>query len=98
MTIYQYRATITAASGSVSSSSLRVRGGICRQVFIKANTATTTFNTTITDDSSLEVMRYSAQTGEFNDITSFPMAGTYTVNITNASADDTFSVYFGVEE
>lgn len=98
MTIYQYRNTVTAASGATSSTSLKIPGGICRQVFVVANTSTTTFNTTITDDAGLEVMRYSAQTGEFNDITAFPMSGQYSINITNASADDVFKLYFAVEE
>lgn len=43
-------------------------------------------------------MDYGVQTGEMNDITSMPMAGKYTFNITNASPDDTFKVYFAVEE
>jgi len=43
-------------------------------------------------------MDYGLNTGEFNDVTAFPMAGRYTFNITNASPDDTFSIYFAVEE
>ncbi len=98
MTVYQFRSTVTAAAGSTSSTSLKIPGGICRQVIIVANTSSTTFLTTITDDKSLEVMRYSSQTGELNDVTAFPMQGNYSVNITNASADDTFKLYFAVEE
>ena len=63
-----------------------------------ANTATTVFTSYITDGDGTEVARYGLQTGELNDITAFPMAGTYTMNITNASPDDTFKIYFGVEE
>lgn len=98
MTIYQFRATVTASSGSTSSTSLNIRGGICRQVLIVANTATTVFQPYITDDHGIEVSRYSLQTGEMSDITSIPMAGQYTVSITNASPDDTFQILFGVEE
>ena len=98
MTIYQFRSSVTTASGSTSTTSLNVRGGICRQVLIEANTATTVFQAYIEDSNGLEVIRWSAQTGELNDITAIPMAGRYTVYITNASPDDTFSTYFGVEE
>ena len=98
MTIYQHRATVTAASGSTSSATLKILGGICRQVLIIANTSSTTFLTTITDESSMEVARYGSQQGELDDITSIPMSGRYTINITNASADDTFRVLLGVEE
>jgi len=98
MTIYQFRRTVTTAAGATTSTSLRVLGGICRQVLIVANTNTTVFSSFITDESGLEVSRYGLQTAELNDITAFPMAGTYTVNITNASPDDTFTIYFAVEE
>lgn len=98
MRIYQHRATVTAVSGTTSSASLRVAGGICRQVLIVANTSTTVFISYITDEDGMEVARYPLQTGELNDITAFPMSGQYTVNITNASPDDTFKIYFGVEE
>lgn len=98
MTIYQFRATLTTASGSTGSTSLNVRGGICRQVRIIADTSTTVFRANLTDSNSLNVMDYGVQTGEMNDVTAFPMAGAYTLNITNASPDDTFSCYFAVEE
>lgn len=98
MTIYQFRRTVTTAAGSTTSTSLNVLGGICRQVLIVANTSTTVFNSFITDDAGLEISRYGLQTGELNDITAIPMAGTYIVNITNASPDDTFKIYFSVQE
>lgn len=98
MTIYQHRATVTTASGSTSSTTLRVIGGICRQILIAANTATTVFQPFITDDSGMEVSRYGLQTGELSDITSIPMAGEYIIRITNASPDDTFKIMLGIEE
>ena len=98
MTIYPFRATVTTSAGSTSTTSLDVLGGLCRQVRIVANTSSTVFISYITDKTGLEVMRYGQQTGELNDITAFPMAGRYTVYITNASPDDTFKIYFGVEE
>lgn len=98
MTIYQFRATVTTSAGSTSSSSLKVSGGVCRQVLVKANTASTTFFANLVDENSLTVMDYGMQTGEMNDITGFPMSGKYTFSITNASPDDTFKIYFAVEE
>lgn len=98
MTIYQFRDTITTASGSRGSTSLNVRGGVCRQVLVIANTSTTVFMANLTDQNSLNVMDYGVQTGQMNDVTAIPMAGQYTFNITNASPDDTFRIYFAVEE
>ena len=98
MTIYQFRASVTTASGSTSTQSLNVRGGICRQIRIIAGTSSTVFFADIQDESNIKVIDYGQQTGELNDLTTIPMAGRYTVRITNASPDDTFTVYFGVEE
>jgi len=98
MTVYQFRATVTTASGATSSTSLNIPGGVCRQVIVQAATSTTVFRANLTDASSLNVMDYGLNTGEFNDVTSIPMSGRYVFNITNASLDDTFKIYFGVEE
>lgn len=78
--------------------SLSVIGGLCRQVLIEANTQTTMFMANIVDENLLNVMDYGVQTWKMNDVTSFPMSGRYTLSITNASPNDTFKVYFGVEE
>ena len=98
MTVYQFRATVTTASGATSSTSLKIPGGVCRQVVVQANTATTVFRANLTDQSGLNIMDYGLQTGEMNDVTGIPMQGSYVFNITNASPDDTFKIYFGVEE
>lgn len=98
MTIYQFRTSLTVSGGSANSISLPVLGGLCRQVILQANTASTTFLANIVDDNSLKVMDYGLNTGEFNDVTSFPMSGRYTFSITNASQTDTFKMYFAVEE
>ena len=99
MTIYQHRASITASSGSTSSQTLNVRGGLCRQVLIRANTSTTVFQANITDANDLVVLNYPYAETEINDWDiALPMAGRYTINITNASPDDTFQVLIAVQE
>ena len=67
-------------------------------MIVQAATSTTVFRANLTDSNSLNVMDYGVQTGEMNDVTAFPMSGRYTFNITNASPDDTFTIYFGVQE
>ena len=100
MTIYQHRASITAASGSISSTTLKVRGGLLRQLYIKANTASTVFKANLVDDNSITVLNYGLHTGDLNDFLNLalPVQGQYVLNITNASPDDTFAVLLGVEE
>lgn len=103
--IYQHRASVTAASGTVASATLKVSGGLCRQVLIRANTGSTVFRANVVDENSVTVANYDYHEGEINDVgqrpvsaVPLPMAGTYTVNITNASVNDTFTLLLAVEE
>jgi len=99
MRIYQHRATVIAESGSTSSESMRIVGGLCRQFAIKANTATTVFKANLVDSKNFTILDYGFHTGTLNDYQLYvPMDGAYTINLTNASADDTFRVYMGVQE
>jgi len=99
MTIYQHRASVITSAGSRASTTLNVAGGICRQVIVRANTSTTAFRVDLVDANSVTVMNYAFHTGELVDHeVKLPMAGAYTLNVTNASPDDTFTVLLGVEE
>lgn len=99
MNIYQHRASITASSGSTSSDTLNVRGGLLRQVLVTANTSTTVFRANLVDANSVTVSNWGFHTGQINDMhVSLPVSGRYTLNITNASPDDTFTVLLGIQE
>ncbi len=99
MTIYEFRTSLTTAAGSTSAVSLKVFGGLCRQVFVQANTATTVFRVNIQDYKSTQRMDYGFHTGMLNDNSiALPMQEKMTVNITNASPNDTFKVYLGIQE
>jgi hypothetical protein len=99
MTIYQHRASITASSGETSSTSLNIRGGLLRQVYIISNTNTTVFMANLIDDNYLDVLTWGSHTGNINDTgLALPVQGKYTLEITNASPDDTFTILIGVEE
>ena len=98
--IYTHRATVTVAGGSIGTTTLRVHDGLIQQVLIRSLTSgLTMFRANITDDSSLVRRHYAFHEGEINDMgSSMPVAGTTTVNITNASATDTFTVALAVQE
>lgn len=99
MTIYEHKTQVTAASGSTSSDTLKVRGGILRYLLIRANTSSTLFRASLVDENSVTRINYGFSTGELvDDKIAIPVVGTYTINITNASPDDTFQVVFSVEE
>ena len=71
-----------------------------QQLLIRANTATTVFRANLVDANSVTRRNYGFATGEVDDVGShFPMAGSYTINITNASPDnDIFQVVLSVQE
>ena len=98
--IYVHRAAVTTAGGSATSTSLRVKGGLCQQVLIRSLTSgLTVFRANLEDENGLVVRHYAFHEGEINDVgMSFPVAGTYDLNITNASATDTFQVVLAVDE
>lgn len=99
MNIYEYTTSVTTAAGSTSTATLRVIGGLMQQLLVRANTSTTVFRVNLVDDNSITRMNYGFHTGELNDVGSrFPMVNAYTINITNASPDDTFRVLVAVKE
>ena len=98
--IYQHRATVTTAAGSTNTLTLNVKSGLCEQLLIRAQTSlATVFRADLTDANNIIVKNYAYHEGEINDIhPGIPVAGTYTVNITNASVAETFYVLFAVDE
>ena len=101
MTIYEHRASMVTASGTVSSASLYIPGGIGRQLLIRANTATTLFRASLIDENSVTRRHWGFHRGELNDTTDnihLAFVGSYTIQITNASPDDTFTTVLAVQE
>ena len=97
--IYFHRASVTAAGGTSTTLTLKIQGGICQQLLIRANTATTIFDANLVDENDVPVHYEGFSEGEINSTNlGLPMAGPYTLNITNASLNDTFTVVIGVEE
>jgi len=78
---------------------LSIIHGLLRNVYVKANTATTVFRANLQDEDSLNRLDYGFSTGMLNDMAiAFPIVNKYTFSITNASPNDTFSVRLGIEE
>lgn len=103
MNIYRHETSQTASSGSVSSTTLNIRGGLLRQVLIRAGTSTTLFRADLKEVGGVTVLNYGYHTGEIQDTGAtgalpLPMLGNYTVNITNASRDDSFDIRLLLEE
>ena len=103
MHIYRHETSQTAASGSVSSTTLNIRGALLRQVLIRSGTDSTLFKVNITESGGIVVLNYGYHEGEINDTglggaLPLPVLGNYNINITNASRDDSFDVRLLCEE
>ena len=71
-----------------------------RYLLVRALTDTTTqFKVDFVDNNSVTRLNYAYHVGELiDDKIALPVVGNYTINITNASPDDTFRVIFSVQE
>ena len=100
MTVYEHKSSLTTASGSVSSVTLNIPGGLLKYLLVRANTSTTVFRTEIVDDNDITRLNYGFHTGEIMDNTvSLPVTSNIKVNITNVGpADDTFQLIIAVQE
>lgn len=99
MTVYEHRATKTTASGTTTTSTLFIPGGILNQVLIRANTATTLFQSALIDENGVTRRNFGFTRGEMNETPmGFAVAGSYALSITNVSPDDTFTIILSVEE
>lgn len=98
--LYIHRDTVTVAGGSANSVTLNVHDGLAQQVLIRALTSgTTVFRATLTDSNSLIRRHYAFHEHEINDVgASFPLSGTTTIGVTNASATETFAILLAVQE
>lgn len=92
MLVHRFSPSATTASGSWSGNTLRFSGAVCSQVLIKSDTSTTTFDVSIIDNGSRTIRRWKNIKDILNDLTQFPVVGVCTVNITNADADEPFTI------
>ena len=99
MTIYEHRTSLTISSGSIGTTTLKIFGGLGRQLLIRANTASTVFRSDLEDDQNIVRRNYDFHTGELNDMDlQLPLVGNYRISITNISSGDTFRVILAVQE
>ena len=99
MVIYEHKTLLPTASGSVNSTTLRIPGGLAKYLLIRANTSTTVFRANLNDEDGITRLNYGYHQGEIRDDTlEYPLTGTYTLQVTNASPNDTFRIILSVQE
>jgi hypothetical protein len=91
MLIHPETLKLTAAAGAVSGNSNPLMG-ICYNVLVKPATSTTTYDISITNGMNIIVFERTSETGTLSEVTMLPMNGIYTVAISNATANELFTV------
>ena len=89
--------SVTVAAGIWSGNTQKVMG-ILLHVVVQATTETTTFDFSLTDEDGIVIKEWVGNTDELNREVFIPLAGVYTLSIANASANEVFKVYLGIDE
>lgn len=71
--------------------------GLLRQVYVEPTTSSTQYDFKLTNSASLDVYLTTSNTGVLSDETALPVRGTYSYTIANATADEEFNIYLGVQ-
>lgn len=99
MRIYEHKTSILAQSGSTATTTLNVIGGLLRQVLVTANTSTTIFRANLKDEDGINRADWGWHTGNLNELgKAIPIVNKYTLNITNVSPNDTFTIRLAIQE
>ncbi|MBM4240566.1 MAG: hypothetical protein FJ150_02670 [Euryarchaeota archaeon] len=89
----------TTVGGTISWETPRLFSGVIRQVLVKANTNSTTFNFDITDENNNIIYSPSAlAVGTLREEMAIPAIGILTLRIYNASADELFTGRIAFQE
>lgn len=91
-------ATLTTASGTASTNTTKYSGVVLKHISINFNTDGTTFDLKLTDRKDRIVYQQKGLESPYNEITDLPLRGIYTVNLSNASRDETVNVLLDVVE
>ena len=102
MNIYAIDISQTASSGTWSTNTLKIAGGILRNILVKAATSTTTFDFKIIDEKDNIIYDTSRNektaTGILDDSVRIAMKGKYTLTVYNSSADELFTGRLMIQE
>lgn len=95
--VHHDREIITASTGTISRN-VKAGQNICHQIYIKADTATTTFDIKLIDIYGDTVFEREQITGLLNEEVTLLTYGNWTLTILNASADEAFTTNFVFRE
>jgi hypothetical protein len=97
MLIHPELLKLTTSAGSASGNTQNLMG-ICYEILVKPTTASTQYDITITDSSSIVIYERTSETGTLAEVDTLPMNGVYTISIANSTANELFTIKIMVRE
>lgn len=94
---YKFSKNVITSGGVSETSTTKIRG-ILMHIIIRANSDDTTFDFQLYDDDSVVIFERNDVDGGINEQVMIPVEGEYTLSITQASANETFRIYFMIRE
>jgi len=89
---------VTTINGHWESATTSKLNGLLRHIIVKANSDGTIFDFYMQDTNQVVIFRREDIDGELNEQVAIPVHDKYSLYIDNATADETFTVYLGVQE
>lgn len=94
--IHSEKLTGATVSGSLSLNTINVEG-ILMNVIVVPNSDTTDYDISITNSFDANIYERTSETGSMSEETYLPVTGVYTVDIENATADESFLILLIVQ-
>ena len=88
---------VATVGGAWSANTVSING-LLKQVLVRATTASTMFDFSLTSDQNDVVYKRTDMTGLINEEIEVPFHGVYTMAITNATKDEPFTVLLSVQQ
>jgi len=83
---------ISTSAGSATKT-IYLSNSMIYQIVIKPGTADTSYDITLTDVRSVDILKETERVGEMNELIQLPALGNLTMTISNASNDEVFTYY-----
>jgi len=81
-----------ATSGGFFQGNITNLNCLCHQILVSPVSNTTQYDVQILNQDNKIIYERTSEIGQLAELTELPMLGTYTINILNATADESFSI------
>jgi len=89
---------VTTLNGGWQSATISKLSGLLRQIIVKSASDGTIFDFYMQDTHQVVIFRREDIDGELNEQVALPVHDRYSIYIENATADEAFTIYLGVQE